>query len=61
MAWAFTRLRLQGVWRYLNNVDEVLVHVFILCVFKQITIINLKQNDYEKTITITCDDVVIDS
>ena len=23
MAWAFTRLELLGVWRYLVNVDEV--------------------------------------
>ena len=23
MAWAFTRLGMQGVWRYLDNVDEV--------------------------------------
>lgn len=36
-----------GVCRYLDNVSEVLAHVFYLCVFKQ-TIINLKQKIMKK-------------
>jgi len=34
MAWAFTRLSNIGVWRCLENVSEVIAHVFFLCQFE---------------------------
>ena len=29
MAWAFTRISVLGVCRYLDNVSEVIAHVFL--------------------------------
>ena len=51
MAWAFTRLRLQGVCRYLRNVDEVNCPRFIF-VYLQILINNLNNDDDKETATI---------
>ena len=51
MAWTFTRLGMLGYPQYLGNVDEVTCPRFLF-VCNEITINNLKQYDYEKTITI---------
>ena len=45
MAWAFTRLSVQGVWRYPDNVSEVIAHVFFVH-FQQKN--NQYINDYGK-------------
>lgn len=52
IAWAFTRLRLLGVCRYLGSVDEVTCPRF-LCVFKQTTETTKTNNDDEKSIIIS--------
>ena len=57
MAWAFTRLSGDGVWRYQVNVSEVIAHVFLFVYILTNSNNNLNNNDYEETdFTISCFD-----
>jgi hypothetical protein len=57
MAWTFARLRLQGVCRCLNNVDEVNCPRFLFVCIRTTINNNLKHNDYEETTIIIRDHV----
>ena len=48
MAWAFTRISVLGVWRYLGNVDEVKSTFSFCVIFERNKVTTKNYNDYEK-------------